>query len=214
MRRIVKSEAPSPLCEAKQKGWNWNEFVTNDHDGYIDCRNRARADQGDVCGYTELPLNSKGVTVHLDHFRKKSIFDKLTFDWNNLVCAAKDQRFGADYKDDRVDGKNAMSVYSNILNPVVDEAQDYFYYDTNGLIYPDVSLDIDRIEKAKRTIEIFNLNETELVSRRRALISGVQACATLSEEDIRSAFSGSGFPTVLDQEIRQLAVTSSSSSET
>ena len=55
---------------------------------------------------------------------------------------------------------------------------------------------------AKETIRVFNLNDTELVSRRRMLMIQLQDCANLSEADIRSAFADSGFPTLLEQELR------------
>ena len=202
MRRIVKSTAPGCLAAAKDKGWNWDDFFHNDHDGHTLCTEQAGADQGGVCGYTELPLWGKGVTKHLDHYRKKAIYPKLTFDWNNLVCAAKDNRFGADHKDKLIDGRSAETTYAGILNPVEDEAQDYFYYDTDGKMIAYGSLDEEKSRMADETIRVFNLNETELVSRRRSLIAQLRACADLEEEDIRASFAAMGFPSVLEQELR------------
>lgn len=202
MRRIVKSVAPECLAAAKEKGWNWEEFFHNDHNGHMQCLNQADADQSGVCGYTELPLASKGMTKHLDHYRKKAIYSKLTFDWNNLVCAVKDKRFGADHKDELIDGKNAEATYAGILNPVVDGAQNYFYYNTDGKILASVGLDEKNGRKAEETIRVFNLNETELVSRRRTFITQLRACADLEEADIRACFAAMGFPSVLEQELQ------------
>lgn len=202
----MKSAAPGCLAAAKDKGWNWEEFYHNDHNGHTQCMDQAGADQGGVCGYTELPLGSKGVKKHLDHYRKKAIYPKLTFDWNNLVCAVKDRRFGADYKDDLIDGNNAEATYACILNPVADEAQDYFYCDTDGKMIAGGGLDETNGRKAVETIRVFNLNETELVSRRRTLITQLRACADLAEEDIRACFAAMGFPSVLEQELRMSRV--------
>ena len=202
MKRIVKSAAPACLSNARQKGWNWGEFVNKDHEGYLQCRELASSDQKNMCGYTEMPLGGKGLQLHLDHYKKKSIYPALTFEWENLVFAVKDNRFGADFKDKVVDGKNAATVYASILNPVLDEAQDCFYYDTGGRVYPIKSMTEGQRNKAQETIRVFNLNETELVSRRRTMISQLSAFTDVSEADIRSLFSEYGFATVLEQEMR------------
>ena len=198
-------KGPSPTCldVAQKKGWNWDEFVKNDHDGYVVCRQQANTEQCGVCGYTELSLD-ENVMVHLDHFRKKDIYPKLRFKWDNLFAAAKDNRFGSDFKDRIVTGKNYNQVYANILSPKTVGLQDYFHYATNGEIEPSTTLSEDNEKKAKETIRIFNLNEAELVNRRRTMMIQIAGYEDLTEEVIRSCFEGYGFPSVLDQEIHYL----------
>ena len=52
MRTIVKGETPASLVEAEKRGWDWDDFVENDRDGYQACREQANAEQQGVCAYT------------------------------------------------------------------------------------------------------------------------------------------------------------------
>ena len=201
MRTIVKGESPASLAEAEKKGWSWDDFVANDHEGYQKCREQANAEQQGVCGYTELPLDVDKVTVHFDHYRKKSIYPGLRFKWDNLFAAVKDNRFGADFKDGIVNGRNHSQMYASILSPLTVGLQDYFHYATSGEIEPMSGLSEENFEKAEETIRVFNLNEAELVNRRRTMMAQIVCYQDLSEEDIRSSFDGMGFLSVVEQEI-------------
>lgn len=201
MRKIFKGEDPTCLDSAERNGWTWDEFVAKDHDGYLICREQANTEQQGVCAYTELPLDVEKVTVHFDHFRKKSIYPKLRFKWDNLFAAVKDNRFGADFKDGIVNGQNHKQVYASILSPLTVGLQDYFHYATSGEIEPMSGLSEESFEKAEETIRVFNLNEAELVNRRRTMMAQIVCYQDLSEEDIRSSFDGMGFLSVVEQEI-------------
>ena len=204
MRTIVKGESPASLAEAEKKGWSWDDFVANDHEGYQKCREQANAEQQGVCGYTELPLDVDKVTVHFDHYRKKSIYPGLRFKWDNLFAAVKDNRFGADFKDEIVNGRNHSQMYASILSPLTANLQDYFHYSTNGEIEPMSGMPEEKQKEAEATIKIFNLNEAELVNRRRTMMAQIVSYHDLPEEDIRNCFVGLGFPSVVDQEIRYM----------
>lgn len=204
MRTIAKADAPDCLADAAKNGWSWEEFVTNNHAGYQECRQQANGEQASVCAYTELPLDTEKMTVHLDHYRKKSIYQELRFDWRNLFAAIKDNRFGADYKDNRVSGENEQQVYAVILSPLTENLESYFHYATNGEIEPSMGLSDDNLNRAKETIKIFHLNEDELVSRRRTIMAQIGAYHDLSEEEIKICFEGAGFPSVVEQELRYM----------
>lgn len=197
----MKGETPASLVEAEKRGWGWDDFVENDHDGYQACREQANAEQQGVCAYTELPLDVEKVTVHFDHYRKKSIYPKLRFKWENLFAAVKDNRFGADHKDGIVNGRNHSQMYASILSPLTANLQHYFHYSTSGEIEPMSGLSDENQEKAEATIRVFNLNEAELVNRRRTMMAQIVCYHDLPEEDIRSCFEDMGFPSVVDQEI-------------
>ena len=201
MRTVIKTETPACLSEAEKKGWGWDEFVLNDRLGYQTCRQQAYDEQTGVCAYTELPLDSTSSNIHLDHFRRKGIYQRLRFEWNNLFAAVKDNRFGSDYKDNIVKSNNEQQIYSVILSPLAPQLQWYFHYATNGVIEPSSELSDDDKERAKATIDIFHLNESELVSRRRTMMAQISSYCDLPEETIRHSFAGAGFPSVVDQEI-------------
>lgn len=202
----MKGVTPASLVEAENKEWSWDEFVSNDHEGYQTCREQANTEQQGVCAYTELPLDVEKVTVHFDHYRKKSIYPKLRFKWDNLFVAVKDKRFGADHKDGIINGINHNQMYASILSPLTANLQDYFHYSTSGEIEPMSGISGEKQKEAEATIKIFNLNEAELVNRRRTMMAQIVCCHDLPEEDIRNCFQGLGFPSVLDQEIRYMFV--------
>lgn len=204
MRTIIKGDTPACLDSAEEQGWSWDYFVQNDKAGYQVCRQQANSEQSGVCGYTELPLNVGAVNVHFDHYRKKGIYPELRFKWDNLFAAVKDNRFGADFKDQIVNGRNHKQVYASILSPLTVNLQDYFHYATSGEIEPSSELSEENLRKAEETIRVFNLNEAELVNRRRTMMAQIVCYHDLAEEDIRSCFEGLGFPSVVDQEIRYL----------
>ena len=201
MRTVIKTDAPACLSEAEKNGWSWDDFVLNDRQGYQACRQRAYDEQSGVCAYTELPLDTVKSTIHLDHFRRKGIYQHLRFEWNNLFAAVKDNRFGSDYKDNLVKSNNEQQIYSVILSPLTNQLQQYFHYSTNGEIEPSSGLSDTEKEKAKATIDIFHMNESELVSRRRTMMAQIAHYHDLPVETIRQSFVDAGFPSVVDQEI-------------
>lgn len=204
MRTIVKGVTPASIEEAEKKGWSWDEFVSDDHEGYQSCREQANTEQQGVCAYTELLLDVDKVTVHFDHYKKKSIYPKLRFKWDNLFAAVKDNRFGADYKDGIINGSNHNQMYASILSPVAAKLQDFFHYSTSGEIEPMSGLSEENQKKAEATIRVFNLNEAELVNRRRTMMAQIVCYHDLPEEDIRNCFQGLGFPSIVDQEIKYM----------
>ena len=75
MKTILKGEANHSLDAARRDGLNWDEFRNNNHNGYLEVKNQALIEQGNECAYTGLWLGEEPTqTVHLDHFRKKSIY--------------------------------------------------------------------------------------------------------------------------------------------
>ncbi len=54
-------------------------------------------EQNYQCAYTELRVEPED--THIDHFRKQSLFQRLKFDWNNLLASCNSEAYGAKYKD-------------------------------------------------------------------------------------------------------------------
>lgn len=166
MKHINKSAEPQSLIvlnRLKPSEWKSIHELANKH-VYEDCLTQCVVDQNNLCGYTEMSLD-QGV-VHIDHYIKRDIDPRLTFSWENMIAAVKDYRYGADWKDKHVshaDYDSSNKRYREILNPIVDSFIDRFQYATDGSIEP---LD-EQDEKAKHTIQMFNLNENSLKGRRR-----------------------------------------------
>jgi len=161
-------------------------------DIYQDTRWQILVDeQNQLCGYTELYIENLEES-HIDHYKKREHFSDLTFDWNNLIVATKDDSFGANYKDNTYEiNKNE---YPLIFNPVADNVENYFYYNEFGMIREDEG-------KIKKTIEVFNLNHEYLKARRKNIIDMIDSFKNggLSTLDIKNTIENFGFKSVVEQ---------------
>ena len=161
-------------------------------DIYQDARWQILVDeQNQLCGYTELYIGNLEES-HIDHYKKREHFSDLTFDWNNLIVATKDDSFGANYKDKTY--KINKNEYPLIFNPVVDNVENYFYYNEFGMIREDKG-------KVKKTVEVFNLNDEYLKARRKNIIDMIDSFKKggLSTLDIRNIIEEYGFKSVVEQ---------------
>ena len=121
-------------------------------------------EQNFQCAYTEIRLEPE--QSHIDHFKKKSLYPNLTFQWNNLLTSSNYDFYGARFKDKHI----KKAHYQNIINPVIENPQQYFTYSFTGEILID-----PKNEKAKLTVEIFNLNDRSLVEQRKAIAEVIRA---------------------------------------
>lgn len=204
MRSITKSREPWSLRNFRNAGHsNWDEIhlLENQH-VYNDCIQQCMTDQSGLCGYTEIVLDA---SRHIDHYVRKGMDSRMTFQWTDMVAAIKDDRFGADYKDQHVqvsDYDRVNRKYLYLYNPVTEPLSGTFVYSSDGSILPANSADL----KAKKTIEIFNLNEKSLKERRKQLMESARRLKEggLSAPDICDCLRTEGFQTCLEYELSQL----------
>ena len=196
MKHILKQSEPNGLGYAREHNLNWDEFHKHFPLEYIECRKQAYEEQKGECAYTGMPLN-ENATTHLDHFKKKSIYSTLTFVWNNLFAAIKDSHYGADYKDNFINGINAGEVYNILLNPALDDPESYFWYSNDGKIEPRNDLSTTEKLRAETTIRVFNLNNSTLLHRRRELFSMLSDYRELNFQEVSSALKNYGFSFII-----------------
>lgn len=205
MKTIVKTAAKECLQTAKTNGWNWDDFHENAHDSYRSCRDQALQEQNDECAYTGLWLGEgTKQTVHIDHFRKKSLYPALTFDWNNLFAAAKDLDCGADFKDKSIKGPqtNSDKQYEGFFSPLEANLKEYFWYRQDGTIEPHPEVDDEKLlGKIINTIAIFNLNDGNLKNRRKEVIEFVRNLQQLEDDVVVECMRCSGFSFVTEFEL-------------
>ena len=176
---------------------NWSDFHRDHKDIFEESRSVILTDeQNQLCGYTEIYINEL-IYCHIDHYKKRSMFPELTFDWNNLIVATYDDHFGARYKDN----KSGIQIndYNNIFNPVINNVENYFYYTTWGEIVPKYGISDSEKDKVKKTIKVFNLNHNSLQDRRKNFISMISCYGEMAKEDILTAIENSGFESVINQ---------------
>jgi len=208
MKTIVKHEtALDCLQVAENNGWNWDAFHQYSQKGYKAVLGKALECQRYECAYTGLWIGEgTSQTVHLDHFRKKSIYPEETFCWHNLFAAVKDVDYGSDYKDKQIHGTklDAEKLYKKFWSPLQANLEDSFWYRQDGTIEPMAHLSESEKEEAEQTIRIYNLNAHDLKNKRRGIILQVGGIMQqLSDEDIRSCMNTSGFSFLVDFELKQ-----------
>lgn len=206
MKTINKIEANYCLQIAAVNAWSWDDFHTNDQDGYHASREQGLQEQLYECAYTGLWLGEgTKQSIHIDHFKKRSIYHEQTFDWNNLFVAAKDLDSGADYKDKHISGPRqaADNIYNSIFSPLEANLSQYFWSRQDGTIIPHPSITNELIRsKVNNTIEIFNLNSSDLKNRRLGIIQSMKYLHDLDIEAIRECMRSSGFSFVVDFELQ------------
>ena len=203
MRKIAKSSEPHSLSDfnaGHHTNWSQIHEAANQH-VYDDCINQCLSDQNGLCGYSEMRLDEDN--RHIDHYVKRNIDPKLTFEWTNMVAAAKDSRFGADWKDEHIAQAGAYDkvtkCYAKLLNPVYDDLTGRFRFSTDGNIEPMKETD----EMAVNTIKVFNLNEPSLKNRRKESMQKVRAMLQggMQKEDILSTLCSDGFVSAIEYEL-------------
>lgn len=201
MKKINKSEEPSSLTKFKRKNSSnkWEDIHTEQSQSiYEDCLLQCMDDQNYLCGYTEIKFEDN---YHIDHFIKRDISPRQTFDWQNMIAAVHDSKIGADFKDKTVeknDYNKRLKKYNHILNPVTDNIEGRFIFSTNGVIEPANRNDTDAAE----TIRVFNLQEDSLNSRRKQAMENTRRLLEqMDKEAVIGYLQGEEFPSAIAYEI-------------
>ena len=165
---------------------------------YEDCLIQLMEEQDGLSGYTEKPL-SQGSSLHVDHFRKRSLFRSLDniFGWNNLIADEHNRHYGADHKDKVI---TSVDEYKLLIDPVAQDPHHFFTYMENGLIVPRAELDSDDRKIAEFTIHAFNLDHETLRRKREDAIRLVRLYrqAGLEEHDIKESLKDYGFVSAIE----------------
>lgn len=203
MITVNKSQAPAEFSSFVEsvKPTKWEQLHENDADGFIydACMTTLRAEQSGLSAYTEEPLPARG--THIDHFRRRQLFQLLIFDWNNLFAEPHNPCYGADYKDLMM---RSAKDYDNLVSPTESNCNHYFTYLLNGQILPQRDLSDADYAKAEFTIKAFGLNHAALVQRRVTILRMVKEYAQLEASTIRALMRNQGFPSVVDFALSKL----------
>ncbi len=198
MRKINKQQPIPDFSKIINSANNWDEI--NDNTAKQACRDHILIiEQNGLSAYTEQNIIDSN-SLHIDHYIKRSLDQKQTFIWNNLLVDNKDSNFGSDHKDNII--KN-LSMYDNLFNPVKDNVQQYFYYALSGRIEPIPNANNKIKEKVNYTVNIFNLNHNTLSEIRASLINNIKNMKNggCDNETIQECLKDYGFPSLIQQYI-------------
>ncbi len=159
-------------------------------------------EQDGLSGYTEKLLDKENDLLHIDHFKKRKLFNTSddVFNWANLIVDEKNPLYGADAKDNGPNGVKTREEYARIVNPAEEDPHHYFQYMADGQIVPSDGLGDAEREKAQHTIDVFNLNYSALRNARKDKIRNVKSLkvAQMSSAEVLEALRYYGFPSVVE----------------
>jgi len=149
----------------QSKGFTWHQYKKRDCQTII---NKALSKLTDShCSYCGIyPLGKGQISATIDHFKPKSIFLDLAFEWNNLFLACGEcQKYkGNFFPNDKEQIYRNKHYHANIepLKPdEIDYSFDYWFkiiWKTNKIV-PNNKRTIPEKKKAIITIDFFGLNE-------------------------------------------------------
>ena len=138
-------------------------------------------EQKGLCAYCEKKISSSSTSSNIDHFKTRNLFPEKTLDYNNLLVSCNTKERCSSLKDSHKSLLKRKEDYGNIINPVIENPNSFFDYLLSGEMIP---LD----EKAKFTIELFDLNHQSLYDERKILADTLQYCLDLSLDEIYDNF--------------------------
>lgn len=146
----------------------WDEKTSAVEEFKETIKKELRNNQNNRCAYCDLPLDSRNPEI--DHIAPKggSIRPKYV-EWTflplNLVYACHNCNSSECKGQKDVVVENSSSNYEkcifSIVHPYFDQPSEYFHMSDDGFIYPIPKIDADEYhkKKAKKTIDMFKLNE-------------------------------------------------------
>lgn len=199
----VKKKAPLKSFEdfvRREKPKDWSEIHAKEKypNLYRDTKAALVEEQGDVSPYTEEPLPKESRNAHIDHFCKRSFFPNLTFEWNNLFVDSLSENYGAKFKDKKIKKED----YALLISPTEKNVERFFSYMENGEIVVAKGLSPQDEKRVAFTIEMFNLTDPGLISRRQRVIKTVNDYSNLTPDEIRDALQKLGFRTVVEYALK------------
>ena len=175
MKRISKNPSPSEFERWKQAEGDEVSYRTHSTDVRRLCLQSLIKEQGGLCCYTGVRIDES--KAHIEHLfaqcRSHEANTHEDLDYKNMLAAfprTGNCTYGAMKK-----GNKEITV-----TPLCSDCESRFTFDLEGTIK------CRRIgdEDAERTIEVLNLNDRALVSRRKAAIDALLSPETLSKTKV------------------------------
>lgn len=142
-------------------------------------------EQNLLCAYCEKEIDDNPSNSNIDHFKLKAghLFPEKTLDYHNLLVSCNTKGRCSDYKDKHILEKE---VYDNIVNPIMENPDDFFDYLITGRI-----IAIDNNPKAEFTIDIFQLGrdiDEPLSRQRKEIADSLEHIKNLSLDEVHDIF--------------------------
>lgn len=173
MKYIKKNPEPLSLTKWNQrrggKTPDWKSFSKSVKDSVYES---LLEEQGYICCYCQRRISRR--ECHIEHFRPKSVYKNLIFDYKNLIASCQ----GEDEKRPTVPvhcghKKRAWFDEELMISPLNPDCEQYFKYSSFGEII--ATDDPEKQAAAKTTIEKLALDINKLSKMRRVAIDAALA---------------------------------------
>lgn len=186
MRYIVKGEADwhllkqheRPPTQRRKAQKRWDAFRKNKEKVAGTRKQCLENEQFGLCCYSEINLVTgegidRALGFHLEHVEPKGNTPEKTFDHNNLMACAIDDRNSRVEKYNLFGGHFRLEWWEpeKFIHPLRPDCSWYFHYNDNGRVVPSESLLPEEREHAQLTIDKLNLNAPILIDWREQWIA-------------------------------------------
>lgn len=164
MKRIIKNKSPEKFETWKtNKTRTWKTFKRNSEIKHL-VRNSLLNEQGYICCYCGKKIENNELST-IEHLKCKDNYKNLEMDYNNLLISCNGGREERSIRDEFFPlSCDAHKDNDNIeVTPLDINCEEEFLYSDSGEI-------IGRSDKAERTIEKLNLNNSNLIHLRKAAL--------------------------------------------
>jgi uncharacterized protein (TIGR02646 family) len=166
MIQIIKNE-PTFFTNAKKKvklpfiSSAWKEIGKDEKSFKSGLREYILLEeQNMLCAYCNQEIESDDTCSNTDHFKKRDWCARETLEYRNLLVSCKNEFHCENIKDNFK--FTHCSEFDKIVNPVIENPDDFFDYGIDGdILVKDGLSNIDK-EKAEFTIKVFALNNSSL----------------------------------------------------
>lgn len=167
MRRINRNAVPVPECLNQAQVDRTYAHLRGAEKTQI--RTSLLEIQGQRCAYCERRTGTGARDGHIEHFRKQADYQDITLTWSNMFWSCNDENSCGKYKDGccRDSGVRARFNPSNLIDPSVDDPDDFLLFITDGTVRPNDGLTDEQNMKACESIRVFNLNDSAFLRKAR-----------------------------------------------
>ncbi|MFQ2225847.1 retron Ec78 anti-phage system effector HNH endonuclease PtuB [Aeromonas hydrophila] len=176
MKKLDRTLATIPVCLSKfhYPRHGWNNVKSSDKKLIW---NKIDLIQERFCVYCEMPAaQGNDTTGHIEHFYNKGNvnYKHLTFDWNNLFGCCPSTHHCGHFKDQLINGVPRVYDANLLVKPDVDDPNEYLQFLSTGNVEPKEDLDVNKLNRARVTIDILNLDCALLIASRSSVIKNFQ----------------------------------------
>ncbi len=176
MKRIIKNEPPEEWRKFVKKHPKFQYKDLNKEKNGMELRQLLKSslieEQGGLCCYCSRQIEVGENSSHNEHLKSRNDYPNESMNYQNIVASCNSSTTCGKYKDKK-------SITEEYVSPLEDNCEENFSWNTAGTIF-------GNNERAKRTIDLLQLNQQSLKESRSALI---QQCLDIakslydSEED-------------------------------